>query len=870
MGTNQIRKNFLEFFARRGHAVVPSSAVVPHDDPTLLFTNAGMNQFKNYFLGKAKPTSTRAATSQKCIRAGGKHNDLENVGHTSRHCTFFEMLGNFSFGDYFKRDAIAFAWEVSTQVFGFDPDRIWPTVYKDDDEAFELWTAYVPASRITRFGEKENFWAMGDTGPCGPCSELLYDRGPEYGSGKCPSEDPDGERFLEYWNLVFMQFQREANGTMTPLPKQSIDTGSGLERVAMLKSGVPTVYGTDTFQTIFRKVEELSDHKYHFGKNALDPSFHVIADHLRSLSFAIADGAQPSNEGRGYVLRKILRRAVRYGRKLGFKEPFLAKVLPALQEAMGEAYPEIITAHSRIAELLTIEEESFIRTLTRGGNLLAQVLESAKANKNVISGDDAFKLKDTYGYPLEEVELIAIDEKCTVDHKRFAVLEEEARQRSKQAHKVTAQLAENSEVAKKLAQEKPSHFIGYEKLETAARISHIICGEQFVERLHAGEEGFIILDTTPFYAEMGGQAGDSGQILAAGSLFAVSNTQGSYGQVLHAGKVVDGSLEVGQKVEAKVDATRRKLIASNHTATHILHWALCEVLGSHVRQAGSVVDNERIRFDFAHHKAVSAEELARIEDMVNERIRQNDAVATTVESYSEVQNRKDIKQFFADKYGSHVRVVDIGGYSKELCGGTHVKATGQLGYFKIAKESSISAGSRRIEAATGFEAEKLVKAGEADLAELAAALKTHPGLLKAKLERLIKENDELAASVKNMEKNQLKSLAATLLTGKTERVVSILAPCEISQLAGLAECLQEQMGSRILVLGHVSEDKCQLIVRVSPDLVAAGHKASDIIKELAPLIDGKGGGKADSAQAGGKNAAGMKEALAKACALLPC
>jgi alanyl-tRNA synthetase len=706
MLSQEIRRAFLNYFKSKGHAIVPSSPVIPHDDPTLLFINAGMNQFKDVFLGESKRDYTRAATTQKCIRVGGKHNDLENVGHTSRHLTFFEMIGNFSFGDYFKKEAIEYAWDITNHVFKFDPEKIWVSVFRDDDEAFSLWEKFLPAKRIVRLGEKDNFWAMGDTGPCGPCSELLYDRGDHYGSARSPLEDSSGERYLEFWNLVFMQYSKNAAGNLEPLPKKSIDTGSGLERVVSLKMGVDTVFETDILRSLIAETEKISGKVYHKdGKDA--PAFHVIADHIRSLSFAIADGVQPSNTDRGYVLRKILRRAVRYGRMLGLQKPFLAQVFPRLLSVMGEDFPELKTSQERICEILTLEEEAFIRTLARGGQLLGQVIERSQELRK-ISGEDAFKLKDTYGFPLEEVLLIAKDENLVVDMVRYAELDEEAKEKSRKAHKTSAQnFGENffAEFAKK---HKPCVFEGYQTPALDAVVTAIVVEGAFVDQLNEGEQGIVLLDRTPFYAEMGGQVGDTGAI----GHFRVYDTTSPYpGVIAHLGTQVKGSLRVNEKVSAAIDLKRRQEIQNNHTATHILHWALHKVLGHHIKQAGSLVDEKRLRFDFSHHKAVSPAEIREIERLVNEKIRSDKAVESYELKYEDAQKRSDIKQFFGEKYGDKVRVIDID-FSKELCGGTHAARVGTIGLFKIAKESSIAAGVRRIEAVTGAYAEALVEEQE--------------------------------------------------------------------------------------------------------------------------------------------------------------
>lgn len=857
MLSQEIRRAFLNYFKTQGHTIVPSSPVVPHDDPTLLFINAGMNQFKDVFLGKSKRDYTRATTTQKCIRVGGKHNDLDNVGHTSRHLTFFEMLGNFSFGDYFKKEAIAFAWDVTQNVFGFDTDKVWVSVYKDDDEAFALWEKHIPSKRIVRFGEKENFWAMGDTGPCGPCSELLYDRGDSYGPAQSPKDDTSGERYLEFWNLVFMQFSRDISGKMDPLPKQSIDTGAGLERVVSLRMGVDNVFQTDILRSLIAQVEEISGKKYEG-----EAPFHVIADHIRSLAFAIADGVQPSNTDRGYVLRKILRRAVRYGRMLGLQKPFLADVFPRLVATMGDDFPELKAARDRISEILTLEEESFFRTLTRGGQLLGQVIERSK-EKEKISGEDAFKLKDTYGFPLEEVLLIAKDEHLAVDLARYEQLEEEAKEKSRRAHKTATQAFDQNFFSDFTKTHKPCVFEGYTKTSLDAHVIGLVVDGKFTDEIHEGQEGLIILDHTPFYAEMGGQVGDTGAI---GKFLVYDCTAPFPGVIAHLGKMGPGVIRKNEKVHVAIDSHRRQEIQNNHTATHLLHWALHKVLGSHIKQAGSVVDEKRLRFDFSHHKPVSVEEVREIENLVNEKIRTDQPVETYELKYDEAQKRADIKQFFGEKYGEKVRVIDID-FSKELCGGTHTNRVGTIGLFKIAKESSIAAGVRRIEAITGKYAEMWVQQQEDLLQSLSLQLKSPIQLIPEKLQALLEENKLLSHELKAHRKGQLKQLIEKCLSHK-EKVGSIsLIAAEVSmageEMSEFANDLIQQMKSGVVALGATMGERCQLLIAVSPDLVDQQINAAGLIKEVAPLIQGGGGGKQNLAQAGGKDPLGLPKALDK-------
>jgi alanyl-tRNA synthetase len=869
MHSQEIRRNFLKYFKEKGHAIIPSSPVVPHDDPTLLFTNAGMNQFKDVFLGKSDREYTRASTSQKCIRVGGKHNDLDNVGHTTRHLTFFEMLGNFSFGDYFKKEAIQFAWEVSTQVFGFDAEKIWPTIFETDEEAFSYWKEIVPENRIIRMGEKDNFWAMGDTGPCGPCSELLYDRGEAFGSARSPKEDLTGERFLEFWNLVFMQFNRDATGHMQPLPKQSIDTGAGLERVVALRMGVDTVFATDIFMDLIAQIEQVSGKKYNAADPQLAPAYHVIADHIRSLSFAMSDGAQPSNIERGYILRKLIRRAVRYGRMLGIQDPFLAKVLPRLVDVMGPDYRELGLNQARIAEILTLEEEAFIRTLKRGGNILSSVIEQAKAHPHKqITGEEAFKLKDTYGFPLEEILLIAKDTGLQVNLDAYELLEEQAREKSRSAKTVHAQVAEESLFKDYIAKHGACEFVGFNETEAQGSILALVKDGVFVDQLNEGDEGMVLLDRTPFYAEKGGQIGDQGTLIHHSAHFNVTDCHAPYsGVIAHIGRLEKGSFILGEPINAHVNAPRRQQIANNHTATHLLHWALQKILGEHIRQAGSLVEPRRLRFDFNHHKPLSRDELRQLELLVNEKIREDKPVNTYELAFDEAQKHPEIKQFFGEKYGSKVRVVDIG-YSKELCGGTHTAHVGTIGYFRIAKEASIAAGVRRIEAVTGLDAEHLVYDEEDVMEKMATTLKVPTNKLQEKMTSLFEENRTLSQELKQFRLQALKDLSLSL-TEKVQQVGAfpLIAECvelDAEFLAPLAEDLMQRVKSAVIVLGIKMTDRCQLLVKVSSDLNQKGVQAVQLIKEIAPLVGGSGGGKADSAQAGGKNPEGLPSALQRA------
>ncbi len=864
MLSEQIRSRFLSYFKKKGHALVPSSPVFPHDDPTLLFINAGMNQFKDVFLGQSHRDYSRATSSQKCIRVGGKHNDLENVGHTSRHLTFFEMLGNFSFGDYFKKEAIQYAWEVSTEVFEFAPQNIWPTVFIEDEEAFELWKQYVPAERITRFGEKENFWMMGEIGPCGPCSELLFDRGEKFGSAQNPAQDPAGNRFLEFWNLVFMQYNKQQSAKIELLPKPSIDTGVGLERVAALKMGVDSVYETDVLRLIISKIEEVSKVTYRSSApNAA--AFRVISDHLRCLSFAIADGVQPGNSDRGYVLRKVLRRAVRYGRQLGLEKPFLADILPALLVAMGQDYPELLQGKNRIVEILTSEEEAFLRTLRRGGNILTQVMDKAHQTNGKITGEDAFKLKDTYGLPYEEIALMAKDSSLFIDEKRYQQLEKEAKERSRQVHKGAHQEVSKNIYQNFVHQFGPTTFVGYEELEVESEVIALFANGQFIDTMSSGEKGTIFLKTTPFYAEMGGQVGDVGALESRQANFQVTNCTSPYkGLVAHKGELVAGSIQVGNLLTAKVNKDRRQKIANNHTATHLLHWALHELLGEQIKQAGSLVDAQKLRFDFSYHKSLTLEEIDKLEDLVNEKIRQNLPVKNYEISFEEAQHKKEIKQFFGEKYGHMVRVVDID-YSKELCGGTHACSVGSLGLFRIAKESSISAGIRRIEAVTGKEAEQLGRNQEKILLEIAQELKVPANQMKEKVVKINEENRHLQRELKKLKKEQLDSwIEQLILQKKSYGTCDFLIAHHDLSIEELKYCLEkihQQLANSIVILATTLKDRCQIMVQISESCLKRGISARDLLERMLPIVEGSGGGKATMAQGGGKAPEKLEEAF---------
>ncbi len=861
MLSHDVRKRFIEYFKKQSHTFVPSTSVIPQNDPTLLFNNAGMNQFKDVFLGENKRDYKRAVSCQKCIRVGGKHNDLENVGHTSRHLTFFEMMGNFAFNDYFKKEAIGFAWDVATHIFDLDPKRIWVSVYKDDDESYEYWQKHIDTNRIVKFGEEENYWTMGEIGPCGPCSELLYDRGEKYSSATTPYEDITGERYLEFWNLVFMDSSKSRDGKISPLPSKNIDTGCGLERLVSLKMGVNNIFLTDILFSLIQEIERLSKKKYDDEDQYTAPAFHVIADHIRTLSFAIADGAQPGNIERGYVLRKILRRASRYGKTLGFNKPFLAPIASKLTDIMGQDYPELAQSKSRIEEILTTEEEAFHRTLKRGGNLLNQVIEKSK---DKISGEDAFKLKDTYGFPIEEILLLAKDSNLSVDLATFNKLEEKAKQLSKKAMKTHSQQFHKN-FFDDFTKTHTCKFTGYEKEKDESIIIGIIVDNEFVDTIKENQEGIIILDKTPFYAENGGQIADSGTIHKKSSIFSVEDCQNPYGNVIiHIGKVKRGEFTKQEHVLAEINKEKRQKISNNHTATHLLHWALREILGEHIKQTGSIVDDKHLRFDFNNHKALTKEQIREIENLVNNKIRQNLYVKTHIKSFSEVQKDPSIIQFFQEKYQDNVRVIDID-FSKELCGGTHACRLGNIGLFKIEKESSIAAGIRRIEALTGEDAEKFVQQKEDLIGKISKDLKTDENKLETRVLSFIDENHDLIKQLKEIRKSQVNTTFATLLEkNKKIKDFNFLAeyvdiPSE--EMPSLADKLLEKLSPAIVVLATTKNNRCQFIIKISENIVKKGIFANELIKQISPIIQGGGGGKKDSAQAGGVKVDKIFEAI---------
>lgn len=847
MSTDEIRRAFLEFFESKGHAIVPSSSLVPANDPTLLFTNAGMNQFKDCFLGLEKRAYNRATTAQRCVRAGGKHNDLENVGFTARHHTFFEMLGNFSFGDYFKEDAISFAWEFLTEVLKLPKDRLMVTVYETDDEAFALWNEKIglPADRIVRIGDKkggkpyesDNFWQMGDTGPCGPCTEIFYDHGDHIWGGPPGSPEEDGDRFIEIWNNVFMQYNRHADGTMEPLPKPSVDTGMGIERIAAIMQGVHSNYEIDVFQTLIKSAAEV------IGYDDLsNQSLRVVADHIRSCAFLIVDGVMPSNEGRGYVLRRIIRRAVRHGNKLGATGAFFYKLVGPLAEVMGSAGEELKKQQAVVEKVLKIEEENFGRTLDRGMAILNDALEALDGK--VLDGETVFKLYDTYGFPADLTNDVARERGFSIDEEGFESAMEAQRQRAREA----GQFGTDYNAVIKVDGE--SAFTGYGATEGKGFITNIFVDGMASEALATADEAVIILDQTPFYAESGGQCGDTGFLVTEAGKFEVIDTQ-KYGAAIgHRGKLVDGTLSVGDTVEAKVDAERRQAIALNHSATHLLHEALRVVLGEHVQQKGSLVRAEGLRFDFSHLEAVKPEELRAVEKLVNEHIRRNHKVSTEIMNI-EAAKAKGAMALFGEKYDDNVRVLTMGDFSIELCGGTHANRTGDIGMLKIVSEGGIAAGVRRIEAVTGQGAEEVFYSQQQEFAKKVSESQNRARLLEKEIQ-LLKEKlaaQESANLINNVQEiNGIKVL------------ISKLDGADSKALRTMVDDLKNQMGSGVVFLANVADDKVGLIAGVTTDLTGK-VKAGELVNMVAQQVGGKGGGRPDMAQAGGSDVAALPAAL---------
>ena len=855
MSAAQVRSAFLEFFRGHNHVIVPSSSLVPANDPTLLFTNAGMVQFKDVFLGKERRDYLRATSSQRCVRAGGKHNDLENVGYTARHHTFFEMLGNFSFGDYFKREAIHLAWDFLIDTLGLDPARLWCTVYKDDDEAADVWLKDIGISsqRFSRLGESSNFWAMGDVGPCGPCSEIFYDHGPDVAGGPPGSHEEEGDRFVEIWNLVFMQFERAPDGTMTPLPKPSVDTGMGLERIAAVMQGVHSNYDIDLFRKLIRAAARLA------ATSVLtSSSLRVIADHIRACTFLIVDGVLPSNEGRGYVLRRIVRRAIRHGYKLGIQEPFFYKLVPVLEEEMGAAYPELVRGRAHAERVLRQEEERFAETLSNGMVLLEGAIRNLRGAK-VIDGDTVFKLYDTYGFPVDLTADVARERGLAIDQARFEAAMEEQRRRSQEASKFGVDLRSGATL------DAHTLFRGYEGLSASGRVLALLKQGAPVEALAEGEEGEVVLDRTPFYAEAGGQVGDAGQLTAAGARFEVADTQKRGAAHAHRGRLVQGSIRLGDRLEAAVDGARRQATALNHTATHLLHAALRKVLGTHVLQKGSLVAPDRLRFDFAHFQAVTPEELHEIERLVNAQIRGNTAAETRVMDY-EGAVAQGAMALFGEKYDRDVRVLRLGDFSMELCGGTHVQRTGDIGLFKIVSEGGVASGVRRIEALTGEGALDYVEQNDAQLKDLAALLRGSREDLRDKLREQLERSRQMEREIRTL-KDRLASgqgvdLAAGAIDVHGVKVVATKVDgADAGALRTAVDQLKARLKSAVIVLASVEHAaKVVLVAGVTADQTSR-IKAGELVGAVAAQLGGRGGGRADFAQAGGSRPEALDAAL---------
>ena len=853
MTSNELRQAFLEFFRDNGHEVVASSPLVPGNDPTLLFTNAGMVQFKDVFLGDEQRSYNRAATSQRCVRAGGKHNDLENVGYTARHHTFFEMLGNFSFGDYFKREAIQYGWDFLTKTLGLAPERLWITVFEDDDEAADIWLneMKIDPEKFSRLGAKDNFWAMGDTGPCGPCSEIFYDHGADVAGGPPGSPDEDGDRYVEIWNLVFMQFDRSADGTLTPLPKPSVDTGMGLERIAAVMQGVHTNYDIDLFANVIQATADVLGVEKD-GSSSLN----VIADHIRACSFLIVDGVLPGNEGRGYVLRRIIRRAIRHGKKLGTDGLFFHKLVAPLANEMGGAYPELLKAQAHVEKVLKKEEQRFAETLDQGMEILESAIADLKGSE--LPGDVVFKLYDTYGFPVDLTADIARERDLSVDEKGFEVAMEQQRDRARAASKFGAAGSDS------LKTDAETEFLGYEGTEASSKIVSLFKDGKPADSLAAGEEGAVILSATPFYAESGGQIGDKGILVSDGKLFHVADTQKSAKANVHYGTVEQGELKVGDDMDAIVDADRRQAIRLNHSATHLMHAAMQQVLGDHVTQKGSLVAPDRLRFDFSHYEGVTAEQIQEIEDLVNAEIRKNAPAETNLMSYDDAIE-SGAMALFGEKYGDKVRVLKLGESSVELCGGTHVDRTGDIGVFKITSEGGVASGVRRIEAVTGSGAMAWIGQNQQTLGMLAGLLRSQPDQAAAKVEQLLKRSKDL--------EKELAAAKQALISGKgsdhsdsvqeiagIKLLVSRMDGADAKTLRDAVDRFKDKLQSAIIVLGSVDGGKVHLAAGVTKNNIDK-IRAGDLIKPVAELIGGKGGGRPDFAQAGGTDSAALDQAL---------
>ncbi|MBI2608195.1 MAG: alanine--tRNA ligase [Deltaproteobacteria bacterium] len=873
MKTAHIRKLFIDYFKSKGHTEVKSAPLIPQNDPTLLFTNAGMVQFKNVFLGTEKKPYTKAVSVQKCVRAGGKHNDLENVGHTARHHTFFEMLGNFSFGDYFKKEAISYAWDFVTKHLKIDQEKLTVTIFKDDEESFKIWHEVIglPKNRIVRFGEKDNFWQMAETGPCGPCSEIFYDMGEKVGCGKSTCQTGcECDRFVEIWNLVFMQFNRDEKGGLTPLPKPCVDTGMGLERTAALLQGKTNNYDIDLFQDLIKHIEKITRKKYK-GNTHDRVSFRVIADHIRAITFLIGDGILPSNEGRGYVLRRIMRRAIRYGRHIGLKKPFLYKISEKLINIMKDAYPDLKDKKNFIEKMIFTEEEKFLETLEKGLSLFnSHVHALKKEKKSQMPADIVFKLYDTYGFPLDLTRILAQEEKMTLDEEEFNTLMKVQRERAKASWKASPKF---KEIYKKLGEKNiKNQFLGYKTLEINATLLYIVKGNDLVQEAKEGEEVELVFDKTPFYAESGGQVGDQGKIAKKvdkknETIIEIDNTFSPHdGIIAHKGKIIKGSIKLKQKYNLNVNPDTRHRTALNHTATHLLHYVLKHILGDHVKQAGSLVEPDRLRFDYTHFKPTTVLELQKIEDLINEKILENNETKTEVMGYEEAVKKGAIA-IFEEKYGNRVRCVQLGDYSKELCGGTHAHNTGLLKLFKIVSDFAIGSGVRRIEAVTEKKAFEFLGSAYETVKDLSNILKTTPREVPLKVEKLLHNYKELQKQIDKF-KSQTHSNDSENLLSKIKMLngVSVLIThvpeADPKTLRHYSDVIRQKLKSGIFALGSSVDGKVFLLVGVTEDLAQKYH-AGSLIKHIAPLVGGSGGGGAHMAQAGGTKPEKLDEALKK-------
>ncbi|WMS89272.1 alanine--tRNA ligase [Pleionea litopenaei] len=856
MSSNEIREAFLGYFEQRAHRRVASASLIPANDPTLLFTNAGMVPFKDCFLGTDKRDYKRATSSQRCVRAGGKHNDLDNVGYTARHHTFFEMLGNFSFGDYFKQEAIEFAWDFLTKELQLPAEKLWVTVYKDDQEAEDIWfnKIGIDQTRFSRLGEKDNYWSMGDTGPCGPCSEIFYDHGEDVAGGPPGSPEEDGDRYIEIWNLVFMQFNRKKDGTMEPLPTPSVDTGMGLERIAAVMQNVHSNYEIDLFDDLIKSIADILKVTDHNNK-----SLRVIADHIRSTAFLIIDGVVPGNEGRGYVLRRIMRRAIRHGHKLGAQEAFFYKVVAALAQQMGGAYPELKEKLSVIEQTILREEEQFARTLDNGMKILEQDLENLKGTQ--ISGETVFKLYDTYGFPVDLTADIAREKELTIDESGFEKLMAEQKKQSQAAGQFGKDYNDNLDI------DLTTEFVGYSALENSAEIAGLYLDDNPVNTLAEGNKGLLLTQTTCFYAESGGQAGDQGEISTATGTARVLDTVKVNNAFAHQVEVVSGSIQAGQEAQFTVDTAKRSATAKHHSATHLIHAALREILGEHVVQKGSLVDEHRLRFDFSHPEAMTAEQLEAVERRVNEEIIKNHSVTAEIMTMDQAKSHGAMA-LFGEKYGDEVRVLTMGPFSVELCGGTHVDKTGDIGFFKIVQEQGIASGVRRVEAVAGLVALDYVQKQQNMLNTLSAKLRAEPAKLEEKVDALINRGKELEKSLIQLQSKLAANQGSELVNEAVEvkgikLIAKKLEGVEVKSLRDLLDQLKNKLQSGVVVLGVENDGKANLIVGVTKDLTQS-IKAGDIVKQLAEQVGGKGGGRPDMAQAGGSNPENLDKAIASA------